>query len=279
MLSKCTNITDLTLVNRDLNGGYDTDCFDQIQNPQESDKYINITTFAPFAKKLRKLSLSWNLCVTTKMLSQCDNITKLRIIVSDMLTGNSIDGKDIKKSTGLLTDNSISHIHNLTLLQIDNNPYIRTCEPFAKSLVELSCCGRICMMGDDGIKSCVNIVRLYANNNKNITTCVPFKDTLTDLSMCGYSGICDSGIAMCTRLERVYATEACTRITMCWKFISTLKYVRIDKESPLCTAIGKYAPKCMIDTEPYRDHYATSGLVDKIDLSKWNINSDYKKYW
>jgi len=84
------------------------------------------------------------------------------------------------------------------------NMIIRTCAPFAKSLIQLFASHTI--IADDGLKLCNRLKILNADCNPNVTTCAPFAESLEILCAAGVCGIDDKGIALCTNLQQLHTS-------------------------------------------------------------------------
>ena len=180
-----------------------------------------ITSCAPFASTLRKLSVRNN------------------------LLGSSIhpvDANEHRSDPYGINDKALKLCTSLTDLNADNNDNITTCKPFAHTLRKLSAC-RMSQICDAGLRSCTALESLDASRNDRITTCEPFANTLRILFATQYCGISDAGLAANTRIEKLDASHN-RKITSCAPFASTLRILIAantcgisDEGLQLCTAI------------------------------------------
>jgi len=106
----------------------------------------------------------------------------------------------------IFADVGIALCRNIEKLYATNNPKIKTCASFAKSLKLLSAAG-CCGINDAGIAACHSIGELFAANNPKITTREPFATSLKRLRAVGVCGINDNGIALCCVLEYLDASN------------------------------------------------------------------------
>jgi len=124
-----------------------------------------------------------------------------------------------------------THLHTLNL---DNNVYIRTCYPFARSLRVLHARGKWCVLCDEGIAQCSRLKELHVANNPNIKTCAPFAKTLRVLDASSrYSRINDQSIASCTKLVQLCVCDN-TLVTTCEPFAKTLRVLHITNHYTYC---------------------------------------------
>jgi len=211
------------------------------------DRDTKITTLAPFAKTLRKLSIfsSQNTClINDDALSLCTEIEELYISCNNIITTCTPFAKSLKKLCAIihtnenydtidgcknrgLTDAGLVLCTNIEILCATDNINITTCAPFAKSLKILFADGH-CGITDDGLSSCTIIKRLHAQCNAKITTCVPFAQTLKILDITKYYihdttyGITDTGLSSCTKICDLNARDN-KYITTCTPFAKSLK--------------------------------------------------------
>jgi len=81
-----------------------------------------------------------------------------------------------------LRDTSLRACRSIISLDVSNNPYITTCDPFAKSLLILKCVGT-CGITDNSLSSCKSIIFLDASYNDGITTCGSFAHRIRFLNV------------------------------------------------------------------------------------------------
>jgi len=119
--------------------------------------------------------------------------------------------------------NIIPHYTKLKILNVSHNPYITTCEPFAKTLRELYIDGEMCGVDNDGMMLCDKLRVLSINYNRRISDCNSSGKTLVEL-YAHNSDLRDWGLSSCTRLKYLDPTYS-RNITECAPFAKTIKYV------------------------------------------------------
>jgi len=136
--------------------------------------YNNDLSLAPFAKTLKKLTVSY---------------------------------------PSVMSNQNLAHCNIIKILYAQNNANITTCKPFAKTLRILDASGNSCMIDDAGLKLCTNIKHLNHADNKWITTYEPFAKTLQVLSTGQHDikypfplqmGNYDIMLSRCTKLRELY---------------------------------------------------------------------------
>jgi hypothetical protein len=138
-------------------------------------------------------------------------------------------------------DDALSILTNLRRLNAENNPYITTCKPFAKTLINLNASYN-CGISDEGLKYCTKLQFLAVYCNEKITTCKPFCKTLLELNACGQSGINDEGLNGCIILRKLDAGSN-PKITTCKPFCKTLHTLNA---SGICGIDNKGLNGCII---------------------------------
>jgi len=137
----------------------------------------------------------------------------------------------------IIGDAALTLCNKICVLIADDNRFITTCVPFARTLVVLHACGH-CGITNKGLSLCMNLRELYADSNQYITTCAPFAKSLVVLSTRWYyywdtpSFLDDNGIKMCTNLRELYIDDN-HDITKCALFADTLEILSI-KSSNIC---------------------------------------------
>ena len=156
-----------------------------------------------------KADISNNMLVRCKRLRKL-NINENYTISTFKPFEKSLRSVTLSKNTNI-HDDDIALCTNIKILRVSHNYRITTCEPFAKSLRVLyadnpNCVVYKCGIRDYGIKMCVNLRKLNADGNPHITTCKPFAESLKILSACGKCGINDIGLQPCTNLKQLCTT-------------------------------------------------------------------------
>jgi len=126
-------------------------------------------------------------------------------------------------SDSSMCDDGLLLCTKLKILNAFNNPNIKTCAPFAHSLVMLDA-GRYCGISDYGLRSCTRLKILCGKENYKITTCVPFARTLRVLDASGSCGIGDDGLELCTKLTYLNIGSN-YKIRTCAPFAHSLKII------------------------------------------------------
>ena len=145
----------------------------------------NITTFAPFAKSLKKIRCIDTCGIGDDGLRQCTNIIILDADYNKKITtcapfANSLETLSARVTCGI-SDDGLKLCTAITKLVAHRNHKITTCIPFANTLIALDA-GHNCGIGDTGLKTCHHIKHLNAYNNPKITTCAPFSRSLKYLN-------------------------------------------------------------------------------------------------
>ena len=114
-------------------------------------------------------------------------------------------------------DDTIRFCTTIEELNCNNNIYITTCKPFAKSLRILH--ARESAISDVGLSKCAHIEELDCMDNDLITTCAPFGKSLLRLNMIR-SGIINDKLCDCKHIEILVCD---LRNPKCESFIKSLK--------------------------------------------------------
>jgi len=207
-----------------------------------ADSNVAITTCAPFAKFLRKLSArifcgicddGLRSCVLleqldaggNKRITTCDPFaTSLRALNAESNIVIAFLGERSVTPTYNcgITDEGLTKCKNLTSLNSTCNLTITNYKPFSKSLRMLYV-ERFWRQGQNkNLEICNAIEKFYACDNDDITTCEPFAHTLRVLHAELSCTISDSGIKKCYNIEKLYADDN-ANITTCAPFAHSLR--------------------------------------------------------
>ena len=232
----------------------------------------HITTFAPFAQSLHKVTITTESYknINNKIFANCTNITELDITYASNLTSCDPFAKSLRKLTirrhSGLTDESLSNCHNITELNIMYNQLITTCNPFAKSLCILN--AKDCLMGDYGLVQCNALTKLVACNNSRITTCAPFATTLEILYATWECGIGDDGLHGCVSLRELYIhhNKNITRVPN----LLSLEILHIENDKVFCIKSNTtFDIKCLKLCKHLHNFFADN--INNISLSAHQI--------
>ena len=152
--------------------------------------------------------------ITINMISTCTNAISLYCDNYDYQYGSPSEFADSFRNSpimprlkhlsarGILEDKCLEFCSNIYEFDAFNNPYITTCDPFARVLRILNAsyeCG-IC---DIGLIRCTHIRNINVDNNPHITTCAPFAKSLRILSaQFDRCGISDQSLSLCMNLKK-----------------------------------------------------------------------------
>jgi len=203
-------------------------------------------SIAPFAKSLRKLSISSYCDITRDLydnLQLCDSIEELTIRGYDHPSNNygqlppvlfwrTLSILDARYSS-MITSDALSLCNAITKLDAFNNDGIVTCEPFALTLRKLDA-GYRCGITDEGLKKCCNLEKLNVVGNLLITTCDSFCNSLKILHA-NNSMITDDSLKLCIHIENLNAYDN-PRITTCKPFSRTLHTLDASRNCGICDA-------------------------------------------
>jgi len=191
---------------------------------------VNICyTYTQLAKQLECIDItnSYNI-INNDHLKLCKNLRELYINNNqyiDKCAPQFAGSLRLICASGIssMCDDGLLLCTNLKILNASNNRNIKTCVPFAHSLVMLDA-SAWCGISDNGLKSCTRLKILCCKYNTSITTCAPFAKTLRILDAASSSGIGDDGLKLCTKLTYLNASHN-DKITTCTPFTHSLKII------------------------------------------------------
>jgi len=177
------------------------------------------------AQNIKILTITENLrsgVLINKFLAQFINIHTLDIdrlpISSSVQLTSAL--RILRADFSNLSDCGIIMCTYLKVLHASDNPYITTCNVFAKTLIRLDA-SKACGITDNGLLMCDRLKILDVHANKRVTTCEPFAKTLRQLDASNGCGIADAGLRLCNRLKILNADRN-SKITTCSPFGDTL---------------------------------------------------------
>jgi len=190
-----------------------------------------LTTCAPFAKTLRKLSIAEFERIGDFGLQMCCSLTELDANDNKSITTCAPFAHSLRKLFARcecgINDNGLRLCKFIEKLDARSNPKITTCKPFAKSIYALSIGNELrvskkCKINNKELCLCASLTYLDAGNDIKITTCGPFAKSLRILKAYDTCGITDNELQKCKYIEELYIDDN-NKITTCDSFS---KYLR-----------------------------------------------------